>query len=231
MDSGILAGMTDIHTHLLPGVDDGIKTEEESWNALQYLGEVGVRRVYLTPHIINEYPTNDRESLRDRFQVFIGKSPVKIPELRLAAEYMLDSGFALHLENGLLTLTDGQVLLETSYLSPPPMMEGLLIKVREKGYIPLIAHPERYGYLNRSTVDRWLKVGCRFQLDLFSFAGLYGEGPLQNAKELLMQNRYDYAASDIHSLSGYLKSISTLCMSAKEKRGIRGLVENTMICF
>jgi len=101
LKSGLLKGMTDIHAHLLPGVDDGMASVEESLAAIEYLYEIGVRRIFLTPHIMEDIIENHPDFLQKRFEEFCkkNKSPV---ELRLAGEYMLDTGFKKQTEEGLL---------------------------------------------------------------------------------------------------------------------------------
>ena len=131
-DSGILHGMTDCHSHLLPGVDDGVKTEEETWRILDEMERQGVRKVWLTPHIMEDMPMkplhyNKNLRLKQKYQ---GKV-----ELALAAEYMLDNLFEERLvKDDLLPLEEGKryLLVETSYFSPPMGLLSILQRTQKK---------------------------------------------------------------------------------------------------
>ena len=113
----LLRGTADVHSHLLPGVDDGVQSADDMQAALNAMQEAGVERVFLTPHVMADLPDNRRSYLQDRFACMKQFAPEGV-ELRLAAEYMLDAGFRLQMADGLLTYADRQVLVETSYLSP-----------------------------------------------------------------------------------------------------------------
>jgi tyrosine-protein phosphatase YwqE len=114
-ESRLLEGMTDIHSHFLYGVDDGMKTEEETFAALNYFEQQGVQGIYLTPHVMENFSENNSKSLKRHFENLTGKYTGNI-DLRLAAEYMLDSGFDSHLENHEdkpLAIADTHLLVET----------------------------------------------------------------------------------------------------------------------
>ena len=114
-DSGILHGMTDCHSHLLPGVDDGVKTEEETWRILDEMERQGVRKVWLTPHIMEDMP-NETAALQQKFLRLKQKYQGKV-ELALAAEYMLDNLFEERLEkDDLLPLEEGKRYLSGNFL-------------------------------------------------------------------------------------------------------------------
>ena len=144
----LLRGTADVHSHLLPGVDDGVQSADDMQAALNAMQEAGVERVFLTPHVMADLPDNRRSYLQDRFACMKQFAPEGI-ELKLAAEYMLDAGFRLQMADGLLTYEDRQVLVETSYLSPPPDYLNLLYELSLEGYTPVLAHPERYMYMTK----------------------------------------------------------------------------------
>ena len=129
----LLKGTADVHSHLLPGVDDGVQSVEDMCAALKAMQSVGVKRVFMTPHVMSDMPGNRRGFLQEHFAKMKELAPEGI-ELRLAAEYMLDSGFRAQMADGLLTYADRQVLVETSYLSPPPDYLSLLYELRLEGY-------------------------------------------------------------------------------------------------
>ena len=158
----LLRGTADVHSHLLPGVDDGVQSADDMQAALNAMQEAGVERVFLTPHVMADLPDNRRSYLQDRFACMKQFAPEGV-ELRLAAEYMLDAGFRLQMADGLLTYADRQVLVETSYLSPPPDYLNLLYELSLEGYTPVLAHPERYMYMTKEDYFRLKDKGyiCR----------------------------------------------------------------------
>lgn len=198
-ESGALKGMTDRHCHVLFGVDDGIRTLEDSLAVLAYDEEVGISEVWCTPHIMEDVP-NTTEALRERFeqlqQAYSG--PIR---LHLAAEYMLDTLFEERFNAGdLLTMEDNTVLVETSTWNPPSDMTGTLRRIQKAGYRPLLAHPERYRYLNDAGYERFHKMGIHFQLNAGSLVGYYGETAMHKAHDLLVKGWYSEIGSDCHRL-------------------------------
>ena len=140
---GILQGMTDCHSHLLPGVDDGVRTAEESLRILEEMERQGIRKLWLTPHIMEDIP-NTTDALKTRFRMLCESYRGNI-RLELAAEYMLDNLFVRRLEaDDILPLHEEKryLLVETSYFNPPMRLLSMLKHIREKGYHPLLAHPE-----------------------------------------------------------------------------------------
>lgn len=200
LDSGVLQGATDRHSHVLFGVDDGIRTLEDSLAVLAYDEEVGIKEVWCTPHVMEDV-ANTTEKLRERFAMLqeAYKGPIK---LNLAAEYMLDTLFEERFHAGdLLTMEDNTVLVETSTWNPPPDMTGTLRRIQKAGYRPLLAHPERYRYLNEAGYERLYKMGIHFQLNLGSLVGYYGETAMGKARNLLEKGWYSDVGSDCHRLS------------------------------
>lgn len=201
-DSGILRGFTDWHSHILPGVDDGVQTEEEALAILRLYESSGVESVWLTPHIMEDIP-NTTSVLRQRFECLksVYDGPVR---LHLAAENMLDALFEEHLEAGdLLPLGDAgdRLLVETSYFNPPMGMRHILQRIKSKGYHPVLAHPERYVYMDSDDYHRLLDMGVLFQLNLPSLFGGYGPEVRSKAEWLLKNGYYHLAGSDVHHLN------------------------------
>lgn len=198
LDSGLLKGSTDNHSHILYGLDDGVKTLEESLAILSWLEtEQGVREVWFTPHVMEDVP-NTTERLRARFEEFqaVYKGGLR---LHLAAEYMLDTLFEARLAaRDLLTHGDNLVLVETSALTPPYNFWDTIQDIKKAGYQPLIAHPERYRYMQAADYKRLHDMGCLLQLNLPSVAGYYGESAQKRALDLLDKGWYAMAGSDCH---------------------------------
>ena len=221
----LLRGTADVHSHLLPGVDDGVQSADDMQAALNAMQAAGVERVFLTPHVLADLPDNRRSYLQDRFACMKQFAPEGI-ELRLAAEYMLDAGFRLQMADGLLTYEDRQVLVETSYLSPPPDYLNLLYELSLEGYTPVLAHPERYMYMTKEDYFRLKDKGYKFQLNLFSLAGVYGARPAKYAAYLMKEGFYDYAGSDLHHPDDYKRNLARLKLSGKMLDGLREVLEN-----
>lgn len=213
-ECGIFQGFTDSHCHLLPGVDDGVPTLAEALDILRLYEQLGITTVWLTPHIMEDMP-NTPAGLRKEFaalqQAYQG--PIT---LRLAAEHMLDSLFDERLKQGEV-LPIGErgncLLVETSYFNPPVGLTGLLKKVREAGYYPLLAHPERYVYMSAQDYLSLKAQGIRFQLNLPSLAGAYGKEVKDKALWLLSENCYDVAGIDTHRLQAFRYAINREVLS------------------
>lgn len=152
-ESGILRGMTDYHSHLLPGVDDGVQTAEDSLEILRLYEQLGIREVWFTPHIMEDIP-NTTAGLRNRFEQFQKQYTGNI-HLHLAAEYMLDNLFKERLAHrDLLPIGEegNHLLVETSYFNPPMDLYGMMEKIKSAGFIPVLAHPERYTYMGEKSI-------------------------------------------------------------------------------
>jgi putative capsular polysaccharide biosythesis protein len=205
------SGMTDFHSHILPGVDDGVGSIEESLRVLEEYERLGIRKVWLTPHVMEDVP-NRPGFLRERFVELCAAygGPV---ELALGSENMADALFSERLSQGdvLPTGDRGELLLvETSCFSAPEGFVRTLGRIMSAGYHPVIAHPERYMYVRDiSGYRKWLDAGARFQLNLLSLGGHYGPEARAKARRLLERGYYTYAGSDLHGLrhAGLLRGL------------------------
>ena len=194
-----LHGFTDWHSHLLPGVDDGVQTADEALQILEAYEKAGVRDVWFTPHIMEDMP-NTPDDLRQRFRQF-QEAYTGTVALHLAAEHMLDPLFERRLaaREVLPIGPEGNLLLvETSYFNPPIDLYGLLHRIRSQGYFPLLAHPERYVYMDEPDYRKLQTLGVKFQLNLPSLAGAYGKEAKRKGRWLLKQGLYHCAGTDIH---------------------------------
>ena len=209
-ESGLLEGFCDCHCHLLPGVDDGVQEMEETMRILEVWEALGVKEVWMTPHIMEDMP-NTPEELRRRFETItktltltLTKTKTGAIELHLAAEHMMDGPFTRRLdENDLLPFgeDEGRLLVETSYYTPPMNMEAIIDRVKAKGYDPILAHPERYQYMDRRDYRHWKEKGVLLQLNVPSLVGAYGPDVQRKAEWLLKEQMYDYCGSDTHSIT------------------------------
>ena len=209
-------GMTDWHSHLLPGVDDGVKSIDEAISILSGMEKAGVRTVWLTPHIMEDIP-NTTEELKACFKKLYSSYGGSI-RLKLASENMIDGLFTERLAaRDLLPIGENSELLlvETSYFNPPMNFDKTIENIKAAGYTPLVAHPERYAYVTDfDEYRRWKDMGCAFQLNLLSLGGHYGGKARCNALELLKNEMYDYTGSDIHR-AGHLESLKKIRLSGK----------------
>ena len=199
MSSRIPEMITDFHSHILPGVDDGVRTMEESLSILQGMEEIGITDLWLTPHIMEDIP-NTTADLKERFALLKEQNPTRI-RLNLAAEYMMDPLFEERLEKGdLLPLGKdaNHLLVETSYFNPPMDLWGLLERIRKKGYYPVLAHPERYVYMEKRDYRRLTEMGVMLQLNIGSLSEVYGKEAYRKAKWMLRKRMYSLFGSDLH---------------------------------
>lgn len=209
-DSGILRGMTDCHSHLLPGVDDGVKTLSETLEILKEMEKQGIAEVWFTPHIMEDIP-NKTADLRQMFEETEAayQAVNGTIKLHLAAEYMLDNLFVQRLETGDLLFLHGEkryLLVETSYFNPPMELLPMLEHIRVRGYHPLLAHPERYEYMQMADYKALQQAGVSFQLNIPSLAGMYGKHVQKKAEALQEAGMYSLRGNDIHSL-GFFQNL------------------------
>lgn len=210
LGSGIFQGMTDFHSHILPGVDDGIKTMEDALAVLKCYERLGVKEVWCTPHIMEDLP-NTTERLRERFAELCAAYNGSIV-LHLAAENMMDSLFMERLSDGdVLPLTEDEnhLLVETSYFSGPSNLKEILYAVMSAGYFPVLAHPERYLYMEMKDYENLHRMGVKFQLNVLSLCGVYGEPQRKKAEALYKKGMYSFIGTDIHSLMGFEQRINS----------------------
>lgn len=195
----------DIHSHLIPGIDDGVKTLEESWGIIQRLQNLGYQKAVTTPHIHPNYPNTPEIIKAGLVQV---KEKIKEEDssfvLEAAAEYFVDETFMNTIEKGdeILSFGDKYVLVESSFLNKPMFFESCLFELMTKGYKPILAHPERYKFLE-GELD-WLlelkQMGVLLQVTISSFVGYYGTTPQKVAKELARKGMVDFLGSDLHRI-------------------------------
>lgn len=223
--SGALKGKTDRHSHILYGVDDGIRTLEDSLAVLSFQESIGITDVWCTPHIMEDTP-NTTDALRQRFDSLCEAYQGNI-KLHLAAEYMLDNLFEERFKAGdLLTMENDMVLVETSTWNPPPGLYDAFRDLQKAGYHPLFAHPERCRYLSENGYENLYKMGVHFQLNLPSVVGYYGETARKKALFLLEKGWYTHFGSDCHRLKNieeqYNREVLTKDIITKLNRLVAG---------
>ncbi|MDK2771860.1 MAG: histidinol phosphatase [Flavobacterium sp.] len=193
----------DIHSHLLPGIDDGAKNLDDSKLILEHMKNFGFKKVITTPHTIKTVWDNTTESILSAKKAVIAAFPEISSELSLgcASEYFMDENFVLLFKSEkLLTLKNNYVLVEMSYLNPPIQLYDILFELQLEGYQPILAHPERYTFFHSKMkeYEKLKKAGCKFQMNLLSGVGYYGKDVMLAADKLLQNEMIDFVGSDIH---------------------------------
>lgn len=200
-----LDGFIDIHNHILPGIDDGAKTVEDSIFLLKGFKDIGITNFICTPHIMENYYPNNPTSIK-KAQTLLDNG-LKMNDLTdinisVAAEHMIDSGFEkLFSDNLIMPLAKSYLLIEMSYLQASINFYDAIEKIKEIGYFPILAHPERYIYYQNkiSSLHSIKNKGVLFQLNLLSLSNYYGKETNNSALRLVKENLMDFVASDIHN--------------------------------
>lgn len=193
---------TDIHSHLIPGIDDGVPDVATSVDFISQLHELGIRKIITTPHIMMDRFPNSQETIHSPYlevEAALASQRINVP-FNYAAEYYMDEQFEALLKSPLLTLNGRLVLVEISFVAPPPQMHQWLFEMSARGYMPLLAHPERYNYCHKNfnLYKEFKSWGCQLQLNLLSLTGYYGKAVQQAAFQLLDANMIDYIGTDLH---------------------------------
>lgn len=191
----------DLHSHLIPGIDDGSKTLEESIQLITELNKLGFHKIITTPHIMSDYYRNTPDIIlrgRDTIREELQKQNINI-EFEAAAEYYYDEYFLdLLKEKKILTINNEYLLFELSYLTKPTGIKELIFEIQLKGYKPLLAHPERYPFLRLDEYQALKEAGCLFQMNILSATGHYGTHAKTNAELLIENQMVDFLATDLH---------------------------------
>lgn len=210
MDFGLL--QTDFHSHLIPGIDDGARTLEDSLSMIRQFKELGFRKIITTPHVQEEFYKNTPEIILaglDKVKAAMSEAGLEI-EIEAAAEYLLDDGFIAKFKSGrLLTFGQKHILVELSYFSPHPNLLSFIFELQIEGYKVILAHPERYSYwFNDLKKFQELKNrSVLFQLNTVSLSGYYGKDVKILAEKFIDLGMYDFAGSDMHN-QHYMDSFS-----------------------
>ena len=196
-------GHIDIHSHLLPGIDDGARTFEDTLRLTQALQGFGVSQFITTPHIIQYVWDNTHDQILSKKETTVlelEKNKIFV-HFNAAAEYLMDDQFVqLFQSHELLTLKDNYVLVEMSYINAPIQLYSILFDLQVAGYIPVLAHPERYLFYHNNfrEYEKLKRAGCLFQLNLLSVVGYYGAEITKITEQLLAKGMYNYVGSDVH---------------------------------
>lgn len=196
----------DMHSHLLPGLDDGVESIEEALEVLSRFAELGFRKVITTPHIMQDFYPNEKSNIIKSFNELkseLDHTKITI-ELEAAAEYFLDEFLIKKLESkdDLLLFGESYILFETSFINEPINIKDFIFKARSAGLNPVLAHPERYAYLNSNfkLAEELKERGVLFQVNINSIGGYYSKPVRKMAEQLIKRKMVDFIASDCHNI-------------------------------
>ncbi len=193
----------DMHSHVLPGIDDGAQTVEESVVLVQAMINLGIKKIIATPHIMVDYYRNTPETIGDALKLLktqLQKQYIEI-EIEAAGEHLLDEGFEVLLEEGrVMPMGDNYLLFEMSFIDVHPNLIPLVQKMKDMGYKPILAHPERYPYFTVENCENIKSLGCDLQMNTISLTGYYGSKTKIMAEAMVDQNLVDFISSDMHHL-------------------------------
>ena len=203
----------DIHSHILPGLDDGSPDVETSIELIKALAEVGINKFICTPHIIGDMYRNTPETINGALHL-LQRACLENgldTQISAAAEYMLDDYFMelLRKREPLLTLHKNYLLTEFSYSTAPGNVEKIAFEININNYLPLLAHPERYLYYHKNydAFFRLKELGFLLQVNLLSLTGYYGAPVAKAANFIFKNNLADFVGTDLHHFN-HLKALS-----------------------
>ncbi|WP_142786042.1 tyrosine-protein phosphatase [Changchengzhania lutea] len=232
----LLEDFVDIHCHILPSIDDGAANMQESLDLIKGLRKLGIKEFIATPHIMQDFYPNNAETISKSYENLlesISSQTRRAIDINPAAEYMLDTHFETLLkEKHLFTLKKNYVLVELSYFQPPINLEELIFNIKMQGYIPVLAHPERYVYYsdNLGYYKRLKDLGCLFQLNLLSLSDHYGSTTEKTAQYLIANNLIDFAGTDTHRME-HIKKLAKITMDSKISEPLSKILEHTKCVF
>jgi tyrosine-protein phosphatase YwqE len=195
---------TDVHSHIIPGIDDGSPDVETSISLIKGMIDLGYESFTATPHVMEDMWRNDKATISKGYEVLRQALDAEgiTNQVSMAAEYLVDGNFTRLLDEKkeLLTIQDDKVLIEISFIEPPRNLKEIIFEMLIQGYHPVFAHPERYNYYYKRLAE--LKAirdsGCIFQSNILSFSGYYGPAAMQCAEWMADKGMVDLLGSDLH---------------------------------
>jgi len=195
--------IVDMHSHVLPGIDDGAVTPADSIVLIRKMMELGIKKIIATPHIMADYYKNTAETINASLNILkaeLEKEKIDI-EVEAAAEHYFDETFEGRInDHKLMTMGDNYVLFEFSFISKPPNVIPVVQRLKALGYKPILAHPERYPYMDVEQFRNLHEWGVLFQLNTISLTGYFGKEAKKLAESLIDEQLVDFISSDMHHL-------------------------------
>ena len=196
----------DVHSHFIPGIDDGAQTMEDSIALIRAMHELGYTKVITTPHVMADGFRNSPEIIIDglqRLREEVAEQGIPM-EVDASAEYYLDHEFdRLVRERQVIPFGDNYVLFELPFIAEPAILFNVIFQLQTQGYKPVLAHPERYQFwhMDLSKYENLKERGVLFQLNMVALMGAYGPGARKIAEKLIDNGWYELVGSDCHSLN------------------------------
>ena len=196
---------TDMHSHIIPGIDDGAQTLNDSIALAKKFKALGFKKLIATPHIMADYFRNTPETINrglDRLRNGLAEIHLDL-EIDAAAEYYLDETLEKKIkQKEVMTFGSNYLLFELSYINAPQNLFNIIKLMQDGGYKPVLAHPERYPYYYGSfdSYQQIKETGCMFQMNSIALTGYYGSGAKKVAEELVENHMVDFIGSDMHHL-------------------------------
>ncbi|RYD78747.1 MAG: capsular biosynthesis protein [Sphingobacteriales bacterium] len=196
---------TDMHSHIIPGIDDGAQTLHDSLLLAKKFKELGFKRLIATPHIMADYFRNTADSINRGLEILQkGLLDIQLDlEVSAAAEYYFDETLEKKVrQKEVLTFGSNYLLFELSYINAPKNLIDFIKTIQDAGYKPVLAHPERYPYYYGSAENyhQIREAGCLLQLNSIALMGYYGSGAKKAAEQMVDHHLLDFIGSDMHHL-------------------------------
>lgn len=224
--------VTDMHSHVLPGIDDGAQNVEESIFLIRKMMALGIKKIIATPHVMIDYYRNDADSIGNALitlKAALKEQNIDI-DISAAAEHYFDETFEKRIDDRkVFTMGDNYALFELSFVTQPPNLISIIQKMRDAGYKPILAHPERYGYMDIEQMKTIRSWGCNLQLNTIALSGYYGKHAKRIAEEMVDNQMVDFISSDMHHPRHAAAFESTLTMPYLEKLLFDYPLKNVML--
>lgn len=224
----------DIHSHLLPKLDDGVKSFEESLLILERMRKLGYRKVITTPHVIHDAYPNTSEGILEKWMLLRKKIEINQLDIEIeaAAEYQIDDNFIKMLDGNAEFLTFGKkyILVETPFFNEPVYLQSVIFKLNALGFKPILAHPERYVYFqnNPKFLKEISQMNIYFQINMNSLAGFYDKAAQKLAEWMIDHKMVHFLGSDCHNMR-HMETTETLTNNKFLKKAIKnGLLNQTL---
>jgi tyrosine-protein phosphatase YwqE len=225
---------TDMHSHIIPGIDDGAPNVEAALAMARKYVELGFKKVIATPHVMADFYRNTPDSIRAGLAILedaLQQNQIDL-EVEAAAEYYFDETFINKLEKKqVLGFSDNYLLFELSYINQPPNLLDVLFRIQDAGFYPVLAHPERYPYYHGS-IENYLQIkeyGCFLQLNTISLTGYYGKGVKSAAESLVDHHCISFLGSDMHHMRHAKALKDSLLQTRVEKLINQGQLNNLLL--
>lgn len=232
----LLEGFIDIHNHILPGIDDGAQTVEDSKKLLKTFAEFGVHSFIATPHIMHNYHDNNPATIKTALaylQNELTQDGLDQIKIVASAEHMIDDNFeAILSKKQVMPMGRDHLLVEMSYLQPPINFDTAIEAITHNRFFPVLAHPERYNFLHNRfrRYAEFKQQGMQFQLNMLSLGDYYGKEVSKVAIKLLEEGMIDFIGSDAHNMD-HLRALKKVTLSKKMVELIAPIIDRTIYSF